>query len=30
LRQYVVWIAAGTVALFILISLYWNYATAAM
>ena len=25
LRQYVVWIAVGTVGLFVLVSLYWNY-----
>ena len=26
IRQYVMWIAVGTVALFVLMSLYWNYA----
>ena len=26
LRQYVLWIAVGTVALFLLISFYWNWA----
>ena len=28
LRQYVMWIAVGTVALFLLISFYWNWALA--
>jgi hypothetical protein len=28
LRQYVMWIAVGTVALFLLISFYWNLALA--
>ena len=28
LRQYVLWIAVGTVALFLLISFYWNWALA--
>ena len=26
IRQYVMWIAVGTVGLFVLMSLYWNYA----
>ncbi len=30
LRQYVMWIAVGTVALFVLMSLYWSYAIAAI
>ena len=25
IRQYVMWIAVGTVGLFVLMSLYWNY-----
>ncbi len=29
LRQYVIWIGVGTVALFVLISFYWNFAVAA-
>ena len=29
IRQYVMWLAVGTVALFVLMSLYWNYALAA-
>lgn len=28
LRQYVMWLAVGTVALFLLISFYWNWALA--
>ena len=28
IRQYVLWIAVGTVGLFVLMSLYWNYAVA--
>ncbi|MBN2024321.1 MAG: NADH-quinone oxidoreductase subunit L [Pirellulales bacterium] len=28
LRQYVMWIAVGTVGLFVLVSLFWNYAAA--
>jgi NADH-quinone oxidoreductase subunit L len=28
IRQYVLWLAAGVVALFVLMSLYWNYAVA--
>ena len=28
--QYVLWLGAGTVGLFVLVSLYWNYAFAAM
>jgi NADH-quinone oxidoreductase subunit L len=28
IRQYVMWVAVGTVALFVLMSLYWNYAIA--
>jgi NADH-quinone oxidoreductase subunit L len=30
IRQYVMWIAVGTVALFVLMTLYWNYAIAGM
>jgi NADH:ubiquinone oxidoreductase subunit 5 (subunit L)/multisubunit Na+/H+ antiporter MnhA subunit len=30
IRQYVMWIAVGTVGLFVLMSLYWNYAIAGM
>ena len=29
-RQYVMWIVVGTVGLFVLMSLYWNYAIAGM
>ena len=28
IRQYVMWMAVGTVALFVLINLYWSYALA--
>ena len=28
IRQYVMWIVVGTVGLFVLMSLYWNYAIA--
>jgi NADH:ubiquinone oxidoreductase subunit 5 (subunit L)/multisubunit Na+/H+ antiporter MnhA subunit len=28
IRQYVMWVAVGTVTLFVLMSLYWNYAIA--
>ena len=30
IRQYVLWIAVGTVGLFVLMSLYWNYAQSAL
>ncbi len=30
IRQYVMWIAVGTVALFVLMTLYWNYAIAGL